>query len=108
MIANSINYSLSNKINNSLSKDKNFFCSFVLHSSENGYFQKIRISKHLKENVIFCRIFMKKGQYVSKYVSSKNTIGLAIMKFATKKELNFFFENHANLISWEVKKKWKK
>ena len=105
IIKNTINFSLSNKIKNKTKIKKNFFCSYVVHSNKSGYFRRFKVSEQIKKNLVFCRIFLKKGQYISKYMSSKNTIGLAILKFSTKKEINFFFENHDKFLSCEVAKK---
>ena len=72
------------KINVTLFKKKNILRK-VLMAKKNGYFNKVKISKIISDNVIKKIIFYKKNQKIKNYLQER--IGVVFFKFKTKEEM---------------------
>lgn len=91
-----------NILKSKIKKPKYYFCSFVIHSTKDGYFKKLFLSKEIKKKVILIRIFRKKGEKIYKFSSASTTVGLCILKFKSYSKMINFYDNYDNFIKVET------
>lgn len=78
-------------------KKNNYILRKVLMSSNNGYFHRVNISKKIKKNIIEIKIFKQNNEKINNYLQDR--VGVAFLKFRTKKRLLAITKNIDKFIS---------
>ena len=84
------------------SNKNNHILRKVLMSSNNGYFERVNISKKISKYVIEKNIFFKKGKKVTNYLQER--AGVIFLKFKKKNELLAITKNIDKYVSVTTKK----
>ncbi len=79
-----------------------FWSSFMIHSTKNGKFKNIYIKKSLKENIIYSKIFVNKGDPVKKYNNAQQILGNLILNFKNKKKMYDLYKSPEKFIRVNV------
>ncbi len=70
-------------------RTKQYISSYVIHSSKNGYFQKLNISPELEKDVLLCDLFVEQGQKVHRFDNGGFGIGAMLMKHASSDVMRY-------------------
>jgi len=64
-----------------------FVANYILHSRENGFFEKIYIPATLNPYIINKTLFIKKGDYVESFKDLGKAIGIISLKFENREDM---------------------
>ena len=78
-------------------KKNNFILRKILMSSANGYFDSLKISKKIINNIIENQIFFNKKKKIKNYLQDR--VGVIFFKFKTKKQLLIITKNIDKYVS---------
>lgn len=68
--------------------DKADFCSsFMLHSEKDGFMDEVFIADEIRPSIISESVYVSKGDKISAFNGSNNTLGCYILKFASEEEM---------------------
>ncbi|MEP7251736.1 MAG: ATP-grasp domain-containing protein [Ginsengibacter sp.] len=65
----------------------NFYSSYIIHSRFDGIFNDLKIDSSLKDNIVKCSVFVKKGMHVNSFINSGCTLGYLILRFDSAEEM---------------------
>ncbi|RUT77870.1 ATP-grasp domain-containing protein [Ancylomarina longa] len=86
---------------------RGFYAYCVIHSDIDGVLKEIQFSKNIDKNIVEKHVFKNPGDMVISFQGSDATIGVLLLKFATRKEMiNKIegFENHIKVIVGDFEK----
>ena len=61
---------------------------YIIGSHEDGIFDKVYLSEEIEEQIEFLWIHKKRGEKVFDYRNSSGVVGVAIIKFQTRQEMD--------------------
>ena len=99
----SIKAAMGDRIIYNYSKQKGYYAYYALNASKEGILNNINIKDDvIKNNILNNYIVAKKGDRISKFVSSNKTLGCLIMKFDSKEQMLEMIENPGKWIKIEI------
>lgn len=82
--------------------DKKHSCYYVLRSFKEGVLNKISYSSKIEKNIIEKYIYKNIGDKVNRFSGANEAIGVLLMTFGSRKEMNDFFKNTKELIKVDI------
>lgn len=83
------------------------YAFFVLHSGEEGKFEKVRYAFPKEIKVLEEHIFVSRGENVYRFDNSNNALGVIILEFENQKVQEGFFQNTGKYVQVILQKEWK-
>jgi hypothetical protein len=74
------------------------FMHYVLHSYKNGVFKDIEIDKNIEKYIYRKVIYKNEGDNVETFDGAGKALGIIFLHFDTIKKMEYFCENHNELI----------
>ena len=74
------------------------FMHYVLHSYENGIFKDIEIDKNIEKSIYRKVIYKNEGDDVEIFDGAGKALGILFFHFDTIEEMEYFCENHNELV----------
>lgn len=94
LVEYSIKAAMGEKITCNYAEPKECYAYYAVNSSKDGILDNVVINNQvIKNNILDNYIGVKKGEKISKFVSSNKTLGCLIMKFASKEQMEEMIEN---------------
>jgi hypothetical protein len=79
-----------------------FFSTWIVHSLRSGRFRSLAISPEVGPNLIEMDLWTSEGQEVSRFGSSKDALGCALLSFTSHKEMEEKLARMNGLLAPEV------
>ncbi|MEI6827064.1 MAG: ATP-grasp domain-containing protein [Desulfuromonadales bacterium] len=73
-----------------------FWSSYMVHATETGIFQEIKLSDRIRTNIVEQEIWVKPGDHVERYLGSNHTLGTMILKFKSLRDMLTSLDNMEN------------
>lgn len=93
MVALAVEAAMGNDISICRHENQSFYAYYALHSVKKGIYQGYEISADFKGSIIASYIFIKQGDEIGAFNGSNQTIGILIMKFSNRRDIDDFFES---------------
>lgn len=77
---------------------KGYWAEVILHADHDGYFKALSISDNLKSSVVEEDLWVESKDKVLGFNAANNAIGTLVLKFDTKKDLNFAIVNQPEFL----------
>lgn len=87
----------------SLEEQEGCFMHYVLHSYEEGEFDKIEIAPEIEKSVYRKVIYKTEGDKIEFFDGAGKAIGIIFLKFNTIEEMEYFCKNHEQLVKVNLK-----
>ena len=88
-----------------MTEPEGYFATYVINSERNGKFNCLKIQNELlNENIIEKELFVKPNEIVSELSGSHEKIGLTLLTFKSKSDMNEKIRNISNLVKVHVDK----
>ena len=88
-----------NKVNDS---DKKYSCYYVLRTFKKGILKKIEYSSEIEKNIIKKYLYKNIGDNVNYFSGANEAIGILLMTFESRLEMNAFYENTGEFIKVDI------
>ena len=82
--------------------DSKYSCYYVLRSYMSGNFKSIEYSSKIKKNINKKFLYKEIGDKVNPFTGANEAIGILLMTFENRQEMNDFYDNAEELIKIEV------
>lgn len=73
--------------------ENKYFAHYVIHGLSDGRFDKITISNYLEPFILYKNVNINKGDYIYKFENSSNRLGMLLLKFNTKSQMEDIIYN---------------
>ena len=88
-----------NNVNNS---DKKYSCYYVIRTFRKGILKKIECSPEIEKNIIKKYLYKNIGDNVNYFSGANEAIGILLMTFESRLEMNAFYENTGEFIKVDI------
>ena len=88
-----------NNVNNS---DKKYSCYYVIRTFSKGILKKIECSPEIEKNIIKKYLYKNIGDNVNYFSGANEAIGILLMTFESRLEMNAFYENTEEFIKVDI------
>lgn len=92
MVALAVEASLGNTIPVTVNTNEHVFAYYALHSHIPGIYKGYRLSECFKGRVNDSYIFLNEGDKIDIFLGSNQTIGILLLEFDTREDMDAFFE----------------
>ncbi len=75
-----------------------YWSCYMVHSNQSGIFNKVRLKKEIKNNIVEFEMFYKNGDLINSFTGSGGTLGTMILKFNSMNEMLNKMDNMAKFI----------
>ena len=74
-------------------KNSSFYAYYALHSDEKGVYNGFSVTEDFKGKITHFYLFKEKGALVSEFHGSNETIGILLLEFESRRDMDEFFAN---------------
>ena len=93
---------LGRKINIAERRSEHLFAYYALHSGRSGIYKGFHLLDTFTGILNNSYIFLKEGDFVGEFHGSNNTIGILLLEFMERKEMDLFFNNPNSYINLQI------
>lgn len=79
-----------------------YFAYYAMHSEREGVFQDYVVSEDFPGEVTSSYIFLKKGDRIGRFLGSNEEVGVLILKFHSREDMDRFFAEPTRYISCDI------
>lgn len=102
MVALAVEAALGNTLPIHISKKDHNFAYYALHSSVSGIYRGYQITTDFSGKLNGAYIFIEEGTEIGVFLGSNQTIGILLLEFETRLDMDLFFDNPCNFIKVNV------
>ena len=75
------------------------YAYYALHASKEGIYRGYELEKTFRLNIKNSYIFLKNGDKIGAFLGSNQTIGILLLEFDSRKEMDTFFDSPERYVS---------
>lgn len=102
MVALAVEAALGNNLSIVPQNNNKCYAYYAIHSLKAGIYKGFDILTSFKKNVINSYLFLKEGAKIGSFLGSNQTIGILLLEFDTRQEMDNFFKEPTEYINLKM------
>lgn len=102
MVALAVEASLGNTIPICPATNEKFYAYYAIHSSTEGIYKGFDALNGFEDKIIGSYIFLRSGDKIGSFLGSNQTIGILLLEFNTRQEMDVFFNSPMDYIDLKI------